>query len=665
MISLREDEPGVGAALAEEVEAIFSESGLLSKVANFEYRPQQQEMAVRVAEALEAGRGAVVEAGTGVGKSLAYLIPAVLFAVREKRKAIISTHTINLQEQLVFKDIPLVQKVLPVEFQATLLKGRQNYCCGTRLDRALLQGTGLFTTEEQKELERIREWSLTTKEGSLSDFIEAPDPAVWAQVCSERHLCTPKSCARNPRCFYQAVRRRIAGSDVLVVNHTLFFTLLGEIGEAGERERGFLYPGDFVVFDEAHTLEATASRHIGLGVSQFGVRQALQRLYNPRTNKGLLQFIKDPQGVGAVAEIIPEWDAFFREVGAHCNFNRGGREFRVREPGLVDASEICDRLKRLSERVKIICSRCDNEALKSEMQEMCRRLAEARAGLLDFLRQELPGHVYWVEKTGRREQLHALNAAPIDLAAVLRRLLFREGNSCILTSATLSVGSPSLDYFRNRVGAEEVAAFQIGSPFDYEKQMTLHLVRKMPDPRQAAYPEALAEWIKHFTDLSGARAFVLFTSYKTMQTVAALVEPFCNKKGWDLLVQGQGMPRNRMIEEFRASRGAVLFGTESFWSGVDVAGDALSNVIITRLPFATPDHPVVEAKLEAIEAAGGDAFQSFSLPEAILKLRQGAGRLIRSKTDSGMVVILDSRILSKSYGRAFLRALPKCKVEIL
>src|SRR6195256_4531501 len=516
MIALRDS---LGSDFIEEVRSLFSENGSLAKAKNFEYRPQQQEMAVAVARALEEERHLVVEAGTGVGKSIAYLVPAILFALEQKKKAIVSTHTINLQEQLLYKDIPILKKILPVEFEAALMKGRQNYLCPRRLERALQQSNELFTTSEQGELQQIAEWSRTTRDGSISDLPVEPDAKVWAQVCSEAHLCTAKTCGQQGGCFYQQARKRLLSADVVVINHTLLFILLGSPDEQEGRESGFLFPNDFIVFDEAHTLEQTASRQIGIGVSQYGLRATVQRLYNARTRKGLFTVTRDAAGVTLAASIVDEIDRFFSAVDERGDF-RKGREVRVRAPDFVPDT-ISGRLIALQARVAEVVKRTEDEFLKAELQELGRRIHEARIGIVTFLEQSAEGHVYWVERTGKAAQFLTLNAAPIDIAPVLRRMIFRDDCSCILTSATLAVGRPDLAYFRERIGANDVEPLQLGSPFDFPKQMKLFFVRKMPDPLDAGYAKALAHWVAHFVAETEGRAFVLFTSYRVMQQLAA------------------------------------------------------------------------------------------------------------------------------------------------
>ena len=660
MIALKNS---LGTDFVERIRTIFSENGRLSKAKNFEFRPQQQEMAAAVARALEEERHLVVEAGTGVGKSLAYLAPAILFALEQHKKAIVSTHTINLQEQLIYKDIPILKKILPVEFEAALMKGRQNYLCPRRLERALQQQNELFTGPEQNELTKLAEWARTTSDGSLSDLTLEPDPKVWVQVCSEQHICTPKTCGQDSRCFYQQARKRLLAADVLVINHTLLFILLVSPEVQEERESGFVFPNDFLIWDEAHTVEQVASRQIGIGISQYGLRSTIQRLYNARTRKGLFTVMRDATGVRLAADLIDELDRFFAAIESSCDF-RKGREFRVRAPEFVPDT-ITGRLTALQARIVDVSKRADDEFLKAELQELGRRVRDAREGIAIFLEQNAREHVYWVERTGKTAQFLSLNAAPIDIAPVLRRMIFREDCSCVMTSATLSVGRSDLAYFRQRIGANEAEPLLLGGPFDFRSQMKIFVVQKMPDPRDAAYEKALEYWIAHFVEETEGRAFVLFTNYRGMHQVADQMEEFFSRKKFNLLVQGGGAPRGKLLDQFKTTPRSVLFGTDSFWMGVDVPGEALSNVIITRLPFAVPDHPLIEAKLELIEERGGDPFAEYSLPEAILKLRQGVGRLIRTRSDKGIIVILDNRIVTKPYGRAFLAALPKCPVKII
>jgi len=700
VISIIDEEQNSGSDLIADTKLIFSDRGLLSKAKNFEFRAEQQQMAVEVAKALEESQHLIIEAGTGVGKSLAYLIPGILYAVNYNKKAVISTHTINLQEQLTEKDLPMLKQILPLDFSFAMLKGRSNYLCTRRLQRARQQSANLLTSSEIEELRRITDWSNETNDGSLSDFEIMPDPKVWDLVCSERGLCSSKLCGHNSdlskmgqTCFYQRARSRILAADLLVLNHSLFFSLLGEDQRDDENNEGVLFNNDFVILDEAHNVGHVASKHIGMSVSSGQVRFNLQRLWNPKTGKGLLGLLRSGKATRLVEDAEDAMEQFFDELEVACDelnesqcsakFNNGKRaiwkELRVRSAGLIDDS-LTLPLQRVREVLMQVREEVDDSDTVQELAEFNRRIGELREAVLMFLSHASGDHVYWVEKSGKSNTILSLNAAPIDVAVHLRRRLFQCSSPIILTSATLALSDlhssklgsmpqnkldNPLEYFAGQIGAEAVRAVQVGSPFDYQKQMKLFIAGKMPDPRDSEFRDALVTQVRYFVELSDGGAFVLFTNFKLMRDIGEELEGFFIEKGIECMVQGAGVPRSIMLERFKRDERSVLFGTDSFWQGVDVPGDALRNVIITRLPFMVPDHPLVEAQIEAIEAREGNAFMEFSLPVAVLKFRQGVGRLIRTKSDSGIVVVLDNRVLTKRYGEIFLHSLPSCPKEVV
>ncbi|MFO0932144.1 MAG: helicase C-terminal domain-containing protein [Planctomycetota bacterium] len=625
----------------------------------FEARPEQAAMARAVAGALDGGRHLLVEAGTGVGKSFAYLVPALVWAARQGKKVAVATSTIALQEQLVGKDLPLLAKALPFPVTFTLVKGRGNYLCLRRL-KAAAEPTGeLFPEEEGRR--QLGEIDALAERGASSrqDLPFTPREDVWEAVRAESGNCLHRQCPYFARCGYQAARARAAEANVLVLNHHV---LLADL--ALRRSGASFLPGvDAVIVDEAHDLEDAAAETLGARVGTRGVSQALSRLWNDRRATGLLARHPDPALRSLVDDARRASRSFFERVRTIAGATETGSAVVPLEGALPSDEGLADAVEHLGRTLALSIAPLSRD-LALEVSARAAGLVALAETVRDATRGADEGHAAWIEADARGNA--ALLRAPVDAAPHLREALFAAFPTVVLTSATLAVGRPpSFRYARERLGVDDADEAVLGSPFDYARQARIVVRADLPDPARApgAYEAALPDAVLEAVRRTDGGAFVLFTSYDAMRRTAAAIRADLVGDGLLVLVQGEELPRSAMLERFRADN-SVLFGVSSFWQGVDVPGDALRNVVIARLPFEVPTHPLARARQARLERAGRSPFEHLSLPQAALKLKQGFGRLIRRATDRGLVVILDPRIVTKPYGRSLLGSLPACPIDV-
>jgi ATP-dependent DNA helicase DinG len=699
--------------------ALHPNGALAQAMPGYELRPQQEQMIDHVANAFNRDGIAVVEAPTGVGKTMAYLMPAAEWAVNNKERVVISTRTINLQEQIIQKDLPLLQRALGTKLKGCLVKGRGNYLCLRKLERAMGEAQLFDEPERKEQLQHIAEWSETTENGSLAELPFVPARGLWEEVCSEADACSFGRCPDKKRCFVGKARREAATADLLVVNHHMLFSDLAIKQETGSFSALAVLPAyKRLIFDEAHSIEDAATEYFGVSATLRGTHATLGRLHRTERgrDRGLLpllraRLVKDCKDLNVRdfehlqeyldTQLLPnvgiarhETTNYFQalrslagnatsEIGRDVKWRltqqvldaTAVREFHAAHaaPFVEQFQLLSDCLRAFAEKASKALDKGDEENLLAgdiaELRAYAVRIDRVGLAVSELTSPKLAENtVRWVEIDANDPQTVRTARCPLEVGPPLVECLYNQLKSVVMTSATLTVGG-EFDYLNARLGLDGIErgrldTGKLDSPFDYAEQSMLLVPTDFPEPTDRAFDAQCPEYLYQLIRASRGRAFVLFTAYGPLDRAHTAIEARLKADGITPLKQGQ-LPRTALIERFRADTSSVLFATDSFWEGVDVAGEALESVILVKLPFRVPSEPVLQARCEAIDAAGGNSFMDYSVPQAAIRLRQGAGRLIRRRSDRGVVVVLDKRILTKRYGKVFLNSLPGMPLHAL